>query len=128
VTVPNAIIANEQIVNETGGPHDKMRIRLKISAAYGSDVDEVESVLLGCCDGVRHLAANPTPRVRFRAFGASGLDFELLAWIDEPVYRGLVLHELHRIAYKAFNEAGIEIPYNKQDVYVKEWPGGEPAD
>jgi small-conductance mechanosensitive channel len=25
--------------------------------------------------------------------------------------------------YKAFNAAGIEIPYSKQDVYVKELPG-----
>jgi MscS family membrane protein len=128
VTVPNAIIANEQIVNETGGPYDKMRVRLKISAAYGSDIDEVERVLLSCCEDVEHLAATPAPRVRFRAFGASGLDFELLAWINEPVFRGLVLHNLHRIAYKAFNEAGLEIPYNKQDVYVKELPGSSVDD
>lgn len=122
VTVPNAVIANAQIVNETGGPHEKMRVRVKVEAAYGSDVDEVEEVLLGCVEGVPNICDQPQPRVRFREFGGSGLAFELLAWIDEPVYRGRVLHELNRQVYKAFNAAGIEIPYAKQDVYVKEMP------
>ena len=50
VTVPNAVIGNGRIVNETGGPHDKMRVRVKVSAAYGSDVDQVRDVLLGCTE------------------------------------------------------------------------------
>jgi MscS family membrane protein len=123
VTVPNAVIANAQIVNETGGPHEKMRVRVKVQAAYGSDVDQVREVLMGCIQGVGHLCDIPEPRVRFREFGSSGLLFELLAWIEEPVYRGRVLDALHVNVYKAFNAAGIEIPYAKQDVYVKELPG-----
>ena len=122
VTVPNAVIANARIVNETGGPSDKMRVRVKVSAAYGSDVDQVRDVLLGCTDGAEFLASTPAPRVRFRAFGDSGLEFELLAWIEEPLYRGRVIDELNRRVYKAFAAAGIEIPYAKQDVYVKELP------
>jgi small-conductance mechanosensitive channel len=122
VTVPNALIANAQIVNETGGRHDKMRVRVKVSAAYGSDVDRVREVLLSCVDGVAHLAETPTPRVRFRQLGDSGLHFELLAWIDEPVFRGRVLDELNTKVYNALNEAGIEIPYTKQDVFIKELP------
>jgi len=123
VTVPNAVIANGQIVNQTGGPHEKMRVRVKVEAAYGSDVDQVEEVLIGCVEGVEHVVDEPSPRVRFRSFGASGLVFELLAWIEKPVFRGRVLHALNGKVYKAFNQAGIEIPYSKQDVYVKELPG-----
>jgi len=123
VTVPNAVIANGQIVNQTGGPHEKMRVRVKVEAAYGSDVDQVEEVLLGCVEGADHVCDQPAPRVRFREFGASGLVFELLAWIDEPVFRGRVLHELNRRVYKAFIASSIEIPYAKQDVYIKEMPG-----
>jgi small-conductance mechanosensitive channel len=128
ITVPNAIIANSQIVNQTGGPDEKMRVRVKVEAAYGSDLDQVEKVLLGSVDGVEHVCSDPAPRVRFRAFGASGLAFELLAWVDEPVFRGRVLHALNSNVYKNFNAAGIEIPYSKQDVYIKEMPrGGESA-
>ena len=119
VTVPNAVIGASRIVNETGGPHDKMRVRVKVAAAYGSDIDQVEEVLLASADGVEHVSSEPAPRVRFREFGDSGLAFELLAWIEEPVYRGRVLHELNRRVYKGFADAGIEIPYSKMDVYLK---------
>jgi len=122
ITVPNAVIANSQIINQTGGPHEKMRVRVKVEAAYGSDVDKVEEVLMSCVDGVDHLVDQPSPRVRFRSFGASGLVFELMAWIEKPVFRGRVLHALNGKVYKAFSQAGIEIPYSKQDVYVKELP------
>ncbi len=120
VTVPNAVIGASRIVNETGGPHDKMRVRVKVAAAYGSDIDRVEQVLLASADGVEHVSPEPAPRVRFREFGDSGLAFELLTWIDEPVYRGRVLHELNRRVYKGFAAACIEIPYSKVDVYLKE--------
>jgi small-conductance mechanosensitive channel len=122
VTVPNAVIANAQIVNETGGPYDKMRVRVKVEAAYGSDVDRVREVLLGSVEGVENISPEPSPRVRFRELGSSGLVFELLAWIDEPIYRGRVLDDLNTRVYKAFNAAGIEIPYAKRDVYIKEMP------
>jgi small-conductance mechanosensitive channel len=127
VTVPNAVIANSQIVNQTGGPHEKMRVRVKVEAAYGSDIAMVEEVLLGCVAGVEHIVSDPSPRVRFRSFGASGLVFELLAWIEKPVFHGRVLHALNGKVYKAFRHAGIEIPYSKQDVYVKELPGQKGA-
>ncbi len=124
ITVPNAVIANSQIVNQTGGPAEKMRVRVKVEAAYGSDVDQVEKVLIDSVEGVEHVCSDPAPRVRFRAFGASGLAFELLAWVDEPVFRGRVLHDLNSNVYKNFNAAGIEIPFSKQDVYIKQMPGG----
>ncbi len=123
ITVPNAVIGNGQIVNQTGGPHEKMRVRVKVEAAYGSDVDQVEKVLLRSVEGVEHVTSDPAPRVRFRSFGASGLAFELLAWIEKPVYRGRVLHALNRSVYNGMNAAGIEIPYAKQDVYIKAMPG-----
>jgi small-conductance mechanosensitive channel len=58
-----------------------------------------------------------------RGFGESSIDFNLLAWIDKPQDRGRISHELYMQVYKAFNEAGIEIPYAKRDLYIKEFPG-----
>lgn len=122
ITLPNAVIANSKIINETGGPWSKERIRIQVGAAYGSDVDQVCEVLKRIAVGHEHICPDPAPRVRFRAFGASSLDFELLCWIDEPVLRGRLSHELHMEIYKAFNKEGIEIPYSKHDIYIKEMP------
>jgi small-conductance mechanosensitive channel len=85
VTIPNAVMGNAKIVNESGGPWEKQRIRIKVSVAYGSDVDQVRSVLVAVAGENDQVCKEPEPRVRFRAFGDSGLNFELLCWIDEPV-------------------------------------------
>jgi small-conductance mechanosensitive channel len=122
VTVPNAVIGAGKIVNETGGPYQKMRVRVKVNVAYGTDVDLVRRILLSCITGIDSIVSDPEPRVRFREFGNSGLLFELLAWIQEPVYRGRVLDQLNEAVYKAFYEAGIEIPFSKHDLYLKEMP------
>ncbi|MEJ2188665.1 MAG: mechanosensitive ion channel family protein [Acidobacteriota bacterium] len=122
VTVPNAVIGNARIVNQTGGPYKKMRVRVKVSVAYGSDIDQVREVLSACVEGVEYVCDQPPARVRFRAFGDSGLLFELLAWIEEPVFSGRVLDALNSNVYRAFAAAGIEIPYAKHDVYIKELP------
>lgn len=123
ITIPNNVIGNAKIINESGGRWEKSRIRVAVGAAYGSDVKKVCEVLEQVAKNHPEVEQiNPKPRVRMRAFGASSLDFELLAWIPEPVLRGRIRHELHMQVYDAFNEAGIEIPYAKQDLYIKEFP------
>lgn len=120
ITVPNNILATTTVINESGGPHEKFRIRLKVGVAYGSDIDKVEKVLLKVANDHREVCEDPFARVRFRAFGNSSLDYELLCWVEKPVLQGLVLHELHREVYKAFNRENIVIPFPQQDVYIKE--------
>lgn len=127
ITLPNALIANSKIVNESGGPATKMRVRLNVGAAYGSDVDKVCEVLQKVGESHKEILSSPAPRVRMRAFGASSLDFQLMGWIGKPEDRGRVLHELFLDTYKAFDAAGLEIPYTKTDVYIKEMPGSKPA-
>ncbi|MFQ5748306.1 MAG: mechanosensitive ion channel family protein, partial [Planctomycetota bacterium] len=129
ITVPNSVMGNGMVTNETGGPQPRMRVRIRVEAAYGSDVDQVRAALLKVPEGVAGICATPEPRVRFRAFGGSGLQFELLCWIQEPSLRGRVVDALNTAVYKCFAEEGIEIPYAKQDLYIKEMPpaGGRPA-
>ena len=122
ITIPNAVIANAKILNESGGRWEKERVRAKVGVAYGSDVDRVEQILLDIARAHPEIDDDPEPRVRFRSFGDSGLDFELLGWIHQPVLRGRILHELNREIYLGFAEAGIEIPYPKRDVYLYRQP------
>jgi small-conductance mechanosensitive channel len=122
ITIPNAIMGNTRIINETGGPHEKYRIRVSVGVAYGSDIDQVKNILEEIAVAETHVCSDPEPRIRFRAFGASSLDVDLLCWVANPEVRGLVLDALNTTIYKRFNAEGIEIPYAKQDLYIKEFP------
>lgn len=122
VTIPNSIMGNSKIINESGGPYKKYRIRVKVGVAYGSDLDEVENILKEVAAEEEMVCDDPEPRVRFRRFGASSLDFELLGWIEDPSLQGRVIHFLNNKIYKKLQQHGIEIPYAKQDVYIKSMP------
>lgn len=122
ITVPNAVIGGSKIINEAGGPAHQQRLRVPVEVAYGSDVDHVRKVLTGSAIGVAGLRTTPAATVRFRAFGASGLAFELMVWIENPSMRGLILDQLNTQVYKAFAKEGIEIPFSKNDLYIKEFP------
>jgi MscS family membrane protein len=122
VTVPNSVMGNTKIINESGGLHEKFRIRVAIGVAYGSDIDKVRDILMDIALNADDVCEDPEPRVRFRQFGASSLDFELLCWIDQPVLRGRVLDSLNCKVYKRFIEEKVEIPYSKHDLYIKQMP------
>ena len=119
ITVPNSIMGNSKITNEAGGRHEKFRIRVKVGVAYGSDIDKVQNILLDVVTKFSDVCKTPEPRVRFRAFGASSLDHELLCWVDKPVLCGKVLHMLNTAVYKRFFKEGIEIPFPQRDVHIK---------
>ena len=123
VTVPNSIMGNSKVTNQSGGPHPKFRIRVKVGVAYGTDIDRVREILMSIATNEPLVTKIPEPRVRFRNFGDSSLDFELLCWIEDPELRGRTLDKLNEAVYKQFNENYIEIPFTKQDIYIKEFPG-----
>ncbi|BCN92597.1 hypothetical protein THMIRHAM_03820 [Thiomicrorhabdus immobilis] len=122
INVPNAIIANGKIVNESSGRHIKSRTRVAVEVAYGSDIDQVKSVLMDEAAKETQICQEPEPRVRFRRFGASGLHVELLVWIDDPEIRGRVIDSLNSAIYKRFALEKIEIPFSQHDLHIKSMP------
>ena len=122
VTVPNAVIGNAKIINESSGPSPRMRVRVAASVAYGSDVDQVREILLECANEVPHTSEDQSPVVRFVAMGESSLDFQVLVWVKHPVFRGRVRDEINTRVYKALAAAGVEIPFPQRDLHIKNWP------
>ena len=83
------------------------RIRINISVAYGSDIDNVRSILLEISKASTNICDEPIPRVRFRSFGDSGLILQLLFWIEKPEDRGRIVDEINSEIYKRFNKENI---------------------
>ena len=122
ISIPNSVMGNAKIVNEAGGPPQRYRVRASVGVAYGSDIDKVMDVLVGVATEHPKVHSDPEPRARFRQFGESSLDFDLLCWIERPADRGLVVHELNCAIYKGFDVEGITIPFPQRDLYIKEMP------
>jgi len=125
IIVPNSILANSKIVNESA-PEPRFRIRVPVGVAYGSDLEQVEKVLLAVVSNNPAIVAEPAPRVRLRSFGSSSVDFEILCWVEDPRFKGLEIHNLLKAAYRAFTENNITIPFPQQDVYIKQLPAKKP--
>jgi MscS family membrane protein len=123
ITIPNGVIANAKIINESGGPNLKMRVSIAVGVAYGTDLDRLCEVLIDIAADHQEVCIDPEPRMRLRGFGASSVDFDLLVWIEHPEYKGRISHELYMRIYKTLEDEGIEIPFSKQDLYIKELPG-----
>ena len=121
ISIPNSLMTNTKVTNQSA-PRNRFRVRIKVGVAYGSDVDRVEEVLLAIARDNKLVAFVPDPRVRFRQFGDSALEFELLCWARRPEDRGLLVHELNHLIYKSFADADIEIPFPQRDVHLKQQP------
>ena len=121
ISMPNSVVGASTVTNLSGGLKSHHRLRVAVGVAYGCDIDEVRAILLQIADDhpkVDHVKHKPA--VRFRNFGDSSLDFELLCWIEDPGERGLILDELNCAVYKSFGKANIEIPFPQQDVYIRQ--------
>ncbi len=117
VTIPNSIMATSKIINESA-PIPRFRIRVPVGVAYGSNLQQVEEVLLDVAKENKNVTEEPAPRVRVRSFADSSVNFELLCWVGDPSLKGLEIHNLLKSAYKSFDENKISIPFPQRDVHI----------
>lgn len=119
IVIPNSVMANATIVNQSG-PAAPFRIRADIQVAYGTDVDHLNEVLMDVAANEPLLEERPEPRVRMRGFGGSGIDFQLMGWVERPALSGRTLHSIYTTIYKRLEQEGIEIPFPTRTVYLSQ--------
>lgn len=118
ISIPNAVMGNAKITNESGGPAIEHRIRVPFGVAYGTLPATVVEVVEQIATDNSLILDDPVPRVRMRAFGESSLDFELMGWIKYPEQRGLVKHQLLIEIEGRFRQEGISIPFPQRDIHL----------
>ncbi|PKN12385.1 MAG: mechanosensitive ion channel protein MscS [Deltaproteobacteria bacterium HGW-Deltaproteobacteria-4] len=118
IIVPNSSFITENVVNWSHNDR-KVRFRIPVSVAYGTDVALVERVLLEVAAANPDVLENPPPVVRLMEFGDSGLGFELRVWSTTLIHkRGLLTSSLNIAIYRIFKEHNIEIPYPRRNVQI----------
>ncbi|MFC7214639.1 mechanosensitive ion channel family protein [Saliphagus sp. GCM10025334] len=117
ITVPNAALNAAKVINQSA-PNRRRRLKVPIGVAYGTDIDAFEDLVLELADEESLVLDSPKPRMRFRSFGDSALEYELLCWVASPTRANKARHKLNRAMYKALTAAEIEIPFPQRDVTV----------
>jgi small-conductance mechanosensitive channel len=115
VTVPNSVLNSARIINESA-PQRRKRIRIPLSVGYGTDLDEFEALAIAVAEDESLVKDSPKPRMRFREFGDSGLEYELLCWVSSPSREQKARHRLNRTIYQRLLDEEIEMPFPKRDV------------
>lgn len=117
--VPNSKFISDTVTNRSFG-HRRVRYRIPVSVAYGSDPRAVEAALLEAAGHSTTVLDEPPPAVRFRQFGESSLDFDLLCWTSAMLNRpGAFRSELNFLVHDALKQHGIEIPFPRRDVRIR---------
>lgn len=118
--VPNSKFISETVVNRSFRQR-RVRYRLPITVASGSDPSEVEAALLEAAARSENVLEDPPPKVWFQEFGESGLKFELLCWTSKLLGNaGSFQSELNHFVYEALAARGIEIPSRQIDVHLRD--------
>ena len=117
ITIPNSVITNVKIVNQSA-PYPHFRVRIKVGIAYGSDLEQVERILVSTAKANPLVMPSPSPRARLRSFGDSAINFELLVWAKQPHERGKLTHEISKQIYNRCNAEGVSMPFPQRVVHL----------
>ncbi|MCG6930447.1 MAG: mechanosensitive ion channel [Desulfofustis sp.] len=118
IVIPNSQLVTGSVINWTLA-NKKIRVKVPVGVAYGSDIEKVLKILLACADANPMVLSTPKPQALFLAFGASSLDFELRVWIGDFNDKLTVLSELNQDIEAEFDLAGIEIPFPQTDLHIR---------
>ncbi|MBR9861267.1 mechanosensitive ion channel [bacterium] len=116
--IPNHKLVSENLINWSSN-QNVTRFIVKVGVAYGSDVELVKKILIECAWKHNRIKTNPAPFVRFKDFGDSSLDFELLFWSNYLFPIEDVKSDLRFMIDEEFRKHKVVIPFPQRDLHFK---------
>ena len=138
IIVPNALIGNSQVINESSSLNKHLRIQFNVHVAYGCDADEIRNLLIDIAQNSKNILTDEPVFVRISSVTPESIKFGLYGWIATPQKKSSAIAELNELMYMRFLKEGIEITLPRldevavvshvpvqQDVVIKEVPKQE---
>lgn len=119
VLVPNGKVLSDSITNFSR--NETRRIDFIFDIAYDADVAEAKAIIARCLAADDRIHDEPKPLIGVGSLAASSVQLYVRPWAATDNY-WKVYYDINESVKLAFDEAGIEIPYNKLDINL---PVGE---
>ncbi|PZV10069.1 MAG: mechanosensitive ion channel protein MscS [Leptolyngbya sp.] len=118
VVVPNSSLTSNRVLNWsykslTG------KLHLPIKVAYDSDPILVTETLLDSAYMEAAVLHEPPPKVVFKGFGDSALEFELWVWVAQIDEGILVRSSLNFILEHNLRQVGLKMPFPQRDLWLR---------
>lgn len=115
VRIPNSAIINSLLTNNSYNSY--RRLLISVSVAYESDLAFALETLKKAAELCPSARKDPAANAWIESFGDSGINMILAIWFNNADFI-TVKNEAFIAVKKVFDDAGIEIPYNKIVVHT----------
>ncbi|KIO50139.1 mechanosensitive ion channel family protein [Nitrosospira sp. NpAV] len=114
--IPNDTFITSTVISQTYSDH-RLRLILPFQIGYASPVEAAMKIILDAAKKQPNILADPEPLVILKEFADSGINLELIIWIENPEGGALRLRSsLNLEIWSEFQKHGIEIPFPQREV------------
>ncbi len=118
IVVPNHMLVNEKVINWNHFS-DKVRFKIDIGVAYGSDTELVKKLLLESVLSNPYVEKFPASFVRFQNFGDFALEFSLYFFSRNLLVIEDVKSDIRLEIDKLFRQNSISIPFPQSEIHIR---------
>lgn len=115
IIIPNAPLSTGSMINYS--TESTRRVDFTFGVGYKSDIDKTKQVLQQQIDSNPKILREPESFIALSGLGSSSVDFVVRVWVNAEDYWPVYFDMLEKVK-KAFDKAGIVIPYPQTDVHV----------
>lgn len=116
VVIPNGTLTNSSLVNVTS--ESKRKLEVTIPVAYNTDIRKLKDVINDILAKDERVLDGEPKDIFISSFDDSGMTIAVRAWAATSDYWS-TLWDLRERVKLAFDENGIEIPYNRVEVEMR---------
>ena len=117
IIIPNSPLSTGSLVNYS--IEATRRVDLSFGISYGDNIDQARAVIKQIVDADKRVLQDPEPFIQVGTLNNSSVDFVVRIWVTAEDYWGVHFDTIEAVK-KAFDEAGITIPFPQQHVYMQQ--------
>ena len=124
VTVPNALLSKEPIVNYSR-PQPLVGDTLRFEGAYEAPPTVIKDAALSVVAAETAVSSSPRPEIWLERYGESGIGYAIRYWLTDFGELDRIRNRILSNLWYTLHRAGVRFPFPARDVFV--YPGTAPT-